>query len=300
TRDRAVIFVELDPPFGLNFEKILTGARVLHHMGVDALTMGESPLATLRVSNLATAALVQGQVGIECMVHMTCRDHNIIGLQANLMGAWMQGIKSVLIITGDPAKLGNQPGASSVYDLNSIGLIKIASSLNRGVNYAGAGIHKATGFNIGCGFNPNFKNLNFEVGKLRRKIDAGAMFILTQMVFDPQRYAESVHMIREAGIDVPIFPAIFPFVSGRNAEFLHNELPGVSVPEPLLARMAKTDKKTGVTEGINIAKELIEQYWEHSQGMYIIPPFNRYEVAAELVEFIQTHVGKRLPMAPPS
>ncbi len=300
TRERAVVFVELDPPAGLNFEKILTGCHVLHNMGVDAITMGDSPLATLRASNLATAALVQGEVGIECMVHMACRDHNIIGLQANLMGAWMQGIKSVLIITGDPAKLGNQPGASSVFELNSIGLIKISANLNRGVNYAGAGIHKATGFNIGCGFNPNFKNLGFEVGKLRRKIDAGAMFIMTQMVFDPQRYAESVRMIREAGIDAPIFPAIFPFVSGRNAEFLHNELPGVSVPETLLARMAKTDKKTGITEGIKIAKELIEQYWEHSQGMYIVPPFNRYEVAAELVEFIQTHIGKRPPIAHPS
>ena len=297
TRDRAVIFVELDPPFGLNFEKILTGARVLHHMGVDALTMGESPLATLRVSNLATAALVQGQVGIECIVHMTCRDHNIIGLQAGLMGAWVQGIKSVLIITGDPAKLGNQPGASSVYDLNSIGLIKIAANLNRGINYAGAGIHKATGFSIGCGFNPNFKNLQFEVSKLKRKIAAGAMFIMTQLVFDPEKFAQAVSMIREAGIEAPIFPAVFPFASGRNAEFLHHELPGVTVPEQYLARMAKTDKKTGMKEGIQIAKELIEQYWLHAGGIYIVPPFNRYEVAAELVEFIQSHVGRREPAA---
>ncbi len=297
TKDRAVIFVELDPPFGLNFEKMLTGCRVLHNSGVDAITMGDSPLATLRVSNLATAALVQGQVGIECIVHMTCRDHNIIGLQANLMGAWVQGIKSILIITGDPAKLGNQPGASSVYDLNSIGLIKIAGNLNKGINYAGAGIQKATGFNIGCGFNPNFKNLEFEVNKLKRKIAAGAMFIMTQMVFDPQKYAQSVRLIREAGIAAPIFPAVFPFASGRNAEFLHNELPGVRVPEKYLARMAKTDKKTGMKEGIKIAKELIEQYWAHSNGIYIIPPFNRYEVAAELVEHVQAHVGKREPLA---
>ena len=293
TKDRALIFVELDPPYGLNFDNLLAGSHVLHNMGVDAITMGDSPLATLRVSNLATATMVQGQVGIECIIHLTCRDHNIIGLQAILMGAWVQGVRSILVITGDPAKLGNQPGASSVYDLNSIGLIKIAASLNKGINYAGASVHKATGFNIGCGFNPNFKNLEFEVNKLKRKIAAGAMFIMTQLVFDPPKYAEAVRMIRDAGIKAPIFPAVFPFASGRNAEFLHHELPGVSVPEQYLARMAKTDKKTGMKEGIQIAKELIEQYWEHSNGVYIIPPFNRYEVAAELVEHAQTHAGKR-------
>jgi homocysteine S-methyltransferase len=214
--------------------------------------------------------------------------HNIIGLQANLMGAWVQGIKSILVITGDPAKLGNQPGASSVYDVNSIGLIKIAANLNRGINFAGASIEKATGFNIGCGFNPNFKNLHFEVAKLKRKIEAGGMFIMTQLVFDVPRYVEAVRMIRDAGIEAPIFPAVYAFSSGRNAEFLHNELPGVRVPDHLLARMGGADKRAGMKEGIRIAKELIEAYWEHSNGIYIIPPFNRYEVAAELVEFVQT------------
>lgn len=292
-RDRKVVFVELDPPYGLNFDRLLAGCRLMHNLGVDAVTMGDSPLATLRVSNLAAAALVQGRIGIECIVHMTCRDHNIIGLQANLMGAWVQGIKSILVITGDPAKLGNQPGASSVYDVNSIGLIKIAANLNRGINFAGASVEKATGFNIGCGFNPNFKNLHFEVSKLKRKIEAGAMFILTQLVFDVPRYVEAVRMIRDAGIDVPIFPAVYAFSSGRNAEFLHNELPGVRVPEQLLARMAGTDKTTGMKEGIRIAKELIEAYWEHSSGIYILPPFNRYEVAAELVEHVHSHAATR-------
>ncbi len=290
-RDRPLIFVELDPPFGLDFDRLMTGCRVLHNMGVDAITMGDAPLATLRVNNIAAASLIQNEVGIECIIHMTCRDHNIIGLQSMLMGAWVEGIKSVLVITGDPAKLGNQPGASSVYDLNSIGLIKIARTLNEGHNYAGASIKKATGFNIGCGFNPNFKNLQFEVGKLKKKIDAGAMFIMTQLTFDPGRYAEAVHMIRDAGITAPIFPAIFPFLSGRNAEFLHNELPGVRVPEKILERMGKTDKTTGPTEGMRIAKELVEEFWQHADGLYIVPPFNRYEMAAELVEHVQSHSG---------
>ncbi|MCG3137324.1 MAG: Bifunctional homocysteine S-methyltransferase/5,10-methylenetetrahydrofolate reductase [Phycisphaerae bacterium] len=291
-QNKQLIFVELDPPYGLDFEKMLTGCRVLHNLGVDAITIGDSPLATLRVSNIATAALVQGQIGIECVIHMTCRDHNIIGLQSLLMGAWVQGLKNVLVITGDPAKLGNQPGSSSVYDLNSIGLIKIAAQLNEGINFAGASIQKATGFNIGCGFNPNFKNLDFEVKKLRRKIQAGAMFIMTQLVFDAERLALAVRMIREAGIDAPIFPAVFPFVSGRNAEFVHNELPGVRVPETILQRMARTDKSTGQREGLQIARELIESYLPICQGIYIVPPFNRYEMAAELVEHAQKHIGR--------
>lgn len=295
-RDKPVIFVEIDPPFGLDFEKVLTACRVLHNLGVDAITMGDSPLATLRVSNVAMAAMVQGQIGMECVIHLTCRDHNIIGLQALLMGAWVQGVKSVLVITGDPAKLGNQPGASSVYDLNSIGLIKLINNLNNGMNYAGASIKKATRFNVGCGFNPNFKNLDFEVKKLKKKIEAGAMFIMTQLIFDPGHYAESVRMIRDAGIEAPIFPAIFPFLSFRNAEFLHNELPGVRVPDAILERMAKTDKSSGPQEGMRIAKELIEQFWEHSDGMYLVPPFNRHAMAAELVEHIHTHAG-RLAMA---
>lgn len=290
-RQGPVVFVELDPPFGLDFERLLSGCRTLHKMGVDAITMGDSPLATLRVSNFATAALVQNEVGIECIAHMTCRDHNIIGMQALLMGAWVQGIKSVLVITGDPAKLGNQPGASSVYDLNSVGLIKIAAGLNRGVNYAGASIRKATSFNIGCGFNPNFKNLKFEVNKLKRKVEAGAMYAMTQLIFDADKYAEAVRMVRDEGIDIPIFPAIFPFLSARNAEFLHNELPGVRVPDALLDRMARTDKKTGPQEGMQIAREMIEQFWDYSDGMYIVPPFNRFEMAAELVEHVHSHAA---------
>jgi len=293
-KDKSVVFVELDPPYGLDFDHLLTGCRALHNLGVDAITMGDSPVATLRVNNLAAAALVQGQVGIECIVHVTCRDHNIIGLQGLLMGAWVQGIKSVLIVTGDPAKLGNQPGASSVYDLNSIGLIKIAEGMNRGVNFAGASIRKATGLNIGCGFNPNV-NLGNEVKKLKRKVEAGAKYVLTQMVFDPDRFAQAVQLIREAEIEVPVFPAVFPFVSPRNAEFVHNELPGVTVPEKILARMSRTDKKTSVPEGLSIARELIEQFWDHADGMYIVSPFNRYELAMELVEHVRTHACQLAP-----
>lgn len=283
--EKNLVFVELDPPYGLNYEKILDGARALKSLGVDAITMGDSPLAALRMSPIAMAAVVQREVGIDCIVHMSCRDRNLIALQGDLMGAWAMGIRHVLIITGDPAKTGNQPGASSVYDVNSIGAIKLVAGLNEGVNAAGASIRRATGFNIGCGFNPNFKNLQFEVNKLKRKVEAGANYVLTQLVFDVPRYAESVRMAREAGITVPIFPAIYPLLSKRNAEFIHNELPGAKLPDTILERMRQADPKTAAREGVQIGRELIEQMRPYSDGMYVVAPMNKCELAMELVEF---------------
>jgi homocysteine S-methyltransferase len=283
-REKGLVFVELDPPYGLNYEKVIEGARVLRSAGVHAITLGDSPLAALRMSPIAMAGIVQREVGIECIVHLSCRDRNLIALQGDLMGAWATGIRNVLVITGDPAKTGNQPGASSVYDVNSIGGIKLVAGLNEGVNMAGASIRRATGFTIGCGFNPNFKNLQFEVNKLKRKVDAGARYVMTQLVFDAERFAESVRMIREAGIDVPVFPAIYPLLSRRNAEFIHNELPGARLPDSVLQRMQQADSAAGVKEGARIARELIEQMWPLADGIYLVAPMNRHELVLELVE----------------
>jgi len=286
--DKKLILVEVDPPFGLDYERVVAGCGMLREAGVDAITMGDSPLATLRMSNIATASIVQREVGVECIIHLCCRDRNVIGLQGDLMGAWALGIRSVLVVTGDPAKIGNQPGASSVYDLNSIGLIKVIRGLNEGVNFAGASIRRASGFRIGCGFNPNHQNLGFEVQKLQRKVEAGAEFVLTQLVFDADVFARAVRMAREAGVMVPIVPAIFPLLSQRNAEFIHNELPGARLPESILRRMSRADRKAARREGLAIAKELIEQTWEYGAGCYIVPPLERYELAAELVEFARS------------
>lgn len=293
-REKNVVLVELDPPYGLDCDRVLQGCRRLRELHVDAVTLGDSPLAALRMSSIAMGSIVQREVGIDCIVHLSCRDRNLIALQGDLMGAWALGLKNLLIITGDPAKIGNQPGASSVYDLNSIACIKMVSGLNDGVNLAGASIRRATGFNIGCGFNPNFKNLQFEVNKLKRKVEAGARFALTQLVFDAPRFAESVRLIRDAGLDIPIFPAIYPLLSRRNAEFIHNELPGARLPQAILDRMANTDKQTGAQEGVEIAKELIEQMRPHADGVYIVAPMNKFEPAVELVEYIRS----REPAAP--
>ncbi len=289
--EKKLIVVEIDPPFGLDYERVVDGCRLLRDAGVDGITTGDSPLAALRMSNISMASIVQREVGVECIIHVCCRDRNVIGLQGDLMGAWALGIRSVLVITGDPAKIGNQPGASSVYDLNSIGLIKVIRGLNDGVNFAGASIRRATGFNIGCGFNPNHQDLGSEVRKLVRKVEAGARFALTQLIFDSRRFSESVGMARDAGVTVPILPAIFPLLSHRNAEFIHNELPGARLPEWVMQRMSRADKKAAPKEGLAIAKQLIEEIWEHGSGCYIVPPLDRYELAAELVEFVHSALG---------
>lgn len=288
---RDVVLVELDPPCGLDYDRILEGCRAFRDLNVDAVALGDSPLAVPRMSNIALASIVQREVGIDCMIHLCCRDRNVIGLQGDLMGAWALGIRHVLIVTGDPARIANQPGASSVYDVNSVACIRMAAGLNNGVDRSGASIHRATGLHIGCGFNPSFRNLAFEVGKLKRKVKAGARFALTQLVFDVPRFAESVCRIREAGITIPVYPAIYPLLSRQNAEFIHNELPGARIPPEVLDRMAGTDRHNGPSVGLAIARELIEQLRPHADGTCIVAPLNRYEPAAELVAHIRSEVS---------
>jgi len=288
---RKAVFVELDPPYGLNYDRLLEAARGAARLGVDGVMMGDCPLATLRMSNIAAAAVVQREVGVECIVHVSCRDHNLIGLQSLLMGAWALGIRSVLAITGDPAKMGNQPGASSVYDLNSIGLIRLIAGLNRGVNFAGASVERATDFTICCAFNPNVKNLAAEVRKLLRKVQAGAQCAFTQLVFDVDRFAAAVRSVRDAGITIPVIAGVMPLLSARNCEFIHNELPGCSVPDEIRRRMARTDRRSGPKEGLAIAREIIERIWDCCDGVYIVPPLNKYDLAAALAEFAMSAAG---------
>jgi homocysteine S-methyltransferase len=294
---RKPILVELDPPYGLDYGATVEKCRRMKALGVDAITMGDSPLATLRMSPVAFAQIVHREVGVETIVHFTCRDRNVIGIQSELMGAWALGVRNVLALTGDPAKMGNQPGASSVYDVNSIGLLKLISGLNEGRNAAGGSLKRSTAFNIGVGFNPNFKNVEFEVKKLKRKVVAGARFALTQLVFDPDKMREAYESARE--FVAPIFPAISPMMSERNCEFLHNELPGCRIPDRIRKRMAGKEGEAGIREGLSIAKELIEQTWDCCDGYYVVPPLNRDDLAAKLIEYIRAKQPSRTSSTEP-
>lgn len=280
-----VVTVELDPPKGLDCSRVLAGCRIVKEAGADAINLAENPLARVRMGNIALASLIQQEIGIEVIVHITCRDRNFLGLQSDLMGASLLGIRSILAVTGDPASLGEQAGASSVFDLNSFTLIKLLTDLNHGVNAMGNPIGKGTGFTIGAAFNPNSQRMDIQAGRLAKKVENGACFAQTQPMYDVQRLDEM--LVRTAHLTIPLLPGILPLVSERNAEFLHNEVPGIVIPEEIRRRMKGKEKDAGVREGLAIAREFIAAVRDRVGGFYLIPPFGRYEIAAELVKFIK-------------
>jgi methionine synthase / methylenetetrahydrofolate reductase(NADPH) len=280
-----IVTVELDPPRGLDCARVLIGARALKEAGADAINLAENPLARVRMGNIALGRKIQEEVGIEVIVHVTCRDRNLLGLQSELMGASLLGLRSVLAVTGDPARLGDEAGASSVFDLNSFGLITLLANLNAGVNSQGNPIGGGTGFTIGCAFNPNTPKMEAQVARLAKKVACGARFAQTQPLYDAARLDEMLALTAPLGI--PVLPGILPLVSERNCEYLHNEVPGIVIPEEIRERMRGKEKEAGVREGLAIAREFIAQVRGRVGGFYLIPPFGKYELAAELVSFIK-------------
>jgi homocysteine S-methyltransferase len=287
---RKVITVELDPPKGLDCGKVLAGSRALKEAGADAINLAENPLARVRMGNIALASVIRREVGIEVIAHVTCRDRNLLGLQSDLMGASLLGISAILAVTGDPASLGEDAGATSVFDLNSFTLIKLLSEMNRGVNALGSPIGAGTGFTIGAAFNPNGQRMEVQVARLEKKVANGATFAQTQPIYDLSRFEQMLELT--AHLSIPILPGVLPLVSGRNAEFLHNEVPGIVIPEEIRQRMAGKSGDDGVREGLAIAREFIEAAYDRVGGFYLIPPFGKYEIALELVKFIKGKGGK--------
>jgi methionine synthase I (cobalamin-dependent)/5,10-methylenetetrahydrofolate reductase len=283
---RKVITVELDPPKGLDCTKVLAGSRRLKEAGADAINLAENPLARPRMGNIALGSLIQREVGIEVIIHVTGRDRNLIGMQSDLMGASLLGLRSVLAVTGDPATMGDHAGAKSVFDLHSFTLIKLLADMNSGVNAIGNPIGSGTGFTIGAAFNPNTKNTALQAQRLRKKVANGAVFAQCQPIYDPALFFETLELTRDCGI--PILPGVMPLVSGRNAEYLHNEVPGISVPDAIRKRMNGLEKEAGVREGLAIAKEFIQATFEAAGGFYLIPPFGKYELALELIGYIHS------------
>ncbi|WP_243369874.1 bifunctional homocysteine S-methyltransferase/methylenetetrahydrofolate reductase [Geotalea sp. SG265] len=283
--EKMVVTVELDPPRGLDCSTVLTGSRVLKEAGADAINLAENPLARVRMGNIALANLIQREIGIEVIVHITCRDRNLLGLQSDLMGASLLGIRSILAVTGDPASLGEQAGASSVFDLNSFTLIKLLDGLNGGVNALGNPLGSGTGFTIGAAFNPNTARMDVQTGRLAKKVANGACFAQTQPIYDVKRLDEMLE--QTAHLNIPILPGVLPLVSERNAEFLHNEVPGIVIPDEIRLRMKGKEKEDGAREGLAIAREFIDAVRGRVGGFYLIPPFGRYGIAAELVRYIK-------------
>lgn len=279
-----MILVELDPPKHMDISQAMEGATALAHAGVDAITVAENPLATPRLSNTVLASAIRRETGAEVIVHMTGRDRNLIGMQSAIMGLAAEGLTNVLAVTGDPPPQGADDVIKGVFDLRSFDLISLLSRFNTGENHHGTPMRIRPNFQIGGAFNPNTKNPAMQVRRMERKMENGASYFLTQPVYTKEA-ADKVAELT-AHINAPIFLGVMPLASSRNAEFLHNEFPGISVPGDIRKRMRDAGDN-GMAEGTEIARELINHAIDAFSGVYIMPPFNRYKVALDLMQGLQ-------------
>ncbi len=283
-QQRTLIVVEFDPPRTLGAEdKFFAGSRALKEAGVDAITLADNSLAILRTSNMAMGCLIKERVGVLPLLHLSCRDRNLIGTQSELLGYHALGIDHVLALTGDPAKTGDHPGATSVYDLNSITLIALMKRMNEGFTLSGRELKGHTRFVIGCSFNPNVKNLSMQVQRLERKLEAGAQIIMSKPIFERAQAKQVYEAVK--GYSAPMLLGVMPLLSGRNAEFLHNEVPGIIIPDSIRERMRGKEKEEGVRLGLEIARELAEEILTCFRGIYYITPMMRYDMTVELARF---------------
>lgn len=280
---RFVVSVEVNPPVGLDPSRAIAAAKMLTDGGVDVVNIADGARAQARMSNLALAARMQMELGIETLVHVCGRDRNLLGQVAHLLGAHALGVRNLVVITGDPPKMGDFPDATAVYDLDSIGILRMASRLNRGVDPGGKPLGAATSFFLATGAEPAALNYDREITRLRHKVAAGAELVMTQPVYDPavlDRFLADV-----APLHVPVLVGVLPLASHRNAEFLHNEVPGMQIPESIRERMRKAGSGPAARkEGVRIAREMLEAVRDRVAGAYVMPPLERYELALEVVD----------------
>lgn len=291
-KERSII-VELDTPRHLEIEKFIEGSKALYEAGADAVTMADNSLASPRISNMAMGSILKLNNNIRPLAHITCRDRNLIGLQSHLMGLNALGIHDILAVTGDPSKVGDFPGATSVYDVSSIELLQLIKKLNEGISFSGKPLRKKANFSVAAAFNPNVRVVERAVGRLEKKIEAGADYFITQPVYSKEKIIEVYEATKH--LETPIFIGIMPLTSVRNSEFLHHEVPGIKLSEEVLERMRATgeDKEAARFEGIAIAKELIDTAAELFNGVYLITPFMRYDMSIELMNYIRELDFKR-------
>jgi homocysteine S-methyltransferase len=281
-RKKFVVSVEVNPPVGLNLEKSIAAARMLKRGGVDVVNIADGARAQARMGNLAMAVRVQEQ-GIETILHVCGRDRNLLATLAHLLAAHELGIRNLVVITGDPPKMGDFPDASAVYDLDSIGILKLAARLNYGIDPGGKPLGSGTRFVLATGAEPAALNYERELLRLRQKKEAGAEIVMTQPVYDPVVLEKFLTDIEPLGL--PVLVGLLPLASYRNAEFLHNEVPGMQVPESVRERMrlAGTGPEAR-KEGVKIAREMLEAVRHRVAGAYVMPPFERFELALEVID----------------
>ena len=281
-----VVSVELDPPKGADPGRIIDRAQYCKENEIDAINVADGPRASARMSAQSLCVLMQTRVGVDTILHYTCRDRNLLGIQSDLLGAYALGLRNILAITGDPPKLGDYPDATAVYDVDSIGLIRIMDHLNHGRDLAGNAIGPPLGIHIGCGADPSKPDLEKEVRRLEEKVKAGAEYVMTQPVYDPRTVETFLGMIRH--LQVPVLIGILPLYSHKNAEFLHNEVPGMTIPEDIRERMRAAGSGDGAqAEGVRIAQEALLAVRDLVQGAYVMPPFNKVDLAVRVIEVLR-------------
>jgi homocysteine S-methyltransferase len=277
---KLLVSVELDIPRGIDMSAVLEGAQFCYERKIDAVNITEGARARLRMSSIAISAQIEQKVGIETITHRTARDHNLIGLQAELLGAYALGLRNILCITGDPAGIGDYPHATSVYDVDSVGLIRAVKAMNNGTDIMGNPTGEPTSFYIACAANPSADDMDREVAKLERKVEAGADMFFTQPVFEMEtleRFLKRIGHLR-AGVML----GIIPLRSYRHADFLHNEVPGMRIPE----RVRETIRGAGdsaAKTGVRLAAEFIREAKGAVSGLYLMPPFQKYHVIDDLL-----------------
>jgi methionine synthase I (cobalamin-dependent)/5,10-methylenetetrahydrofolate reductase len=281
-----VTSVEIVPPKGCDPTAMIKGVRSLKEAGVDAVNVPDGPRAQSRMGALAVSLIIEQQVGLEAVTHYCCRDRNLLGMLSDLLGAAGLGLRNFLIITGDPPKMGPYPNATAVFDIDSIGLTNMVNRLNHGLDPGGNPIGKPTSFVIGVGVNPGAMDLDHEIRRFEWKVEAGAEYAITQPVFDVKQLKEFLKRIEHCRI--PIVPGVWPLTSFRNAEFLNNEVPGVSVPPEILERMRKAeDGAAALKEGVKIAQEMLMEVREYVQGVQVSAPFGKIPHALEVFEVLR-------------
>ena len=287
---RFVVSVEIDPPRSIRIDRTIDAARLLRDAGVDLVNISDSAMARVRMGAMAVAFGIQHDLDLECLVHFTTRDRNLMAIESELLGAHALGVRNILALTGDPPRIGDYPTGAGVWDVDSIGLVEILRRLNRGEDQAGSPIGQPAGFTIACALDPTAADAAAEWDRLERKLEGGADLVMTQPLYGlgqvEAMLSEARRRFGEAGVPVPVLLGILPLQSARHAEFLHNEVPGITIPEEARAAMHAAGER-GAEVGLEESLALLEQVEDSVAGTYIMPSFGRYEQCAELVRRIR-------------
>jgi homocysteine S-methyltransferase len=284
SRNEKVRSIELLPPAGIEPERLLENARLAKNAGINAINIPDGPRACSRMSTIVTAIMVEQQIGIETILHCTCRDRNLISMQSDMLGAHAIGLRNVLCITGDPPKMGDYPDATGVFDIDSIGLTKMVRLLNEGIDIGGRPMGSQTSLSCGVGVNPGKRGFDREMERFKRKIDAGAEWAMTQPVFDVGTMESFLDYIAKNGLRIPIIMGIWPLSGLKNATFMKNEVPGIEIPDSVMERMAKPETPQAARdEGVAIAAEMYTALEGSIQGVQLSAPFGRIDLALRVI-----------------